>query len=193
MRNRKAVEVLSPFTVAALCVDTKSTGPCFQVMAQMAIDKFPPGPKLDALTAEKVFGWRNVHQHDDRDGFYGKRQDKAGYWRLAKVPQYSTNFLNAYSIEGRMEQLGRLDRYLRQLLGLPTPTIFPPIGLPRTNGAGLRSKLLDSTAKSFRRAEVANNRKSRISLFVCIQTSSLNQICYSSAARMRHWPAFFSP
>lgn len=49
----------------------------------MAIDKILPGPKLDALTAEKVFGWRNVHQHDDRDGFYGKRQDKAGYWRLA--------------------------------------------------------------------------------------------------------------
>jgi hypothetical protein len=69
--------------------------------------KIPPGPKLDALTAEKVFGWKSVHQHDDRDGFYGKRQDKAGYWRLAKVPPYSTNFLNAYSIEGRMEQLGR--------------------------------------------------------------------------------------
>jgi hypothetical protein len=28
----------------------------FQVMAQSAIDKIPPGPKLDALTAEKVFG-----------------------------------------------------------------------------------------------------------------------------------------
>jgi hypothetical protein len=94
-------------------------------MAQMAIDKFPPGPKLDALTAEKVFGWRNVHQHDDRDGFYGKRQDKAGYWRLAKVPQYSTNFLNAYSIEGRMEQLGRLDRYLRQLFRITQANNIP--------------------------------------------------------------------
>ena len=30
----------------------------------MAIDKIPPGPKLDALTAEKVFGGRNVHEHD---------------------------------------------------------------------------------------------------------------------------------
>jgi hypothetical protein len=69
-------------------------------MAQMAIDKIPPGPKLDALTAEKVFGWRSVQQHDDRDGFYGKRQDKADYWRLAKVPQYSTNFLNAYFNRG---------------------------------------------------------------------------------------------
>jgi hypothetical protein len=83
--------------------------------AALVLYKIPPGPKLDALTAEKVFGWKNVHQNDNRDGFYGKRQDKAGYWRLARVPQYSTNFLNAYSIEGRMEQLGRLDRYLRQL------------------------------------------------------------------------------
>jgi hypothetical protein len=35
--------------------------PCFQVTAQSAIDKIPPGPKLDALTAEKIFGWKNVH------------------------------------------------------------------------------------------------------------------------------------
>jgi hypothetical protein len=37
--------------------DTRSTGRYFQVMAQSAIDKIPPRPKLDALTAEKVFGW----------------------------------------------------------------------------------------------------------------------------------------
>jgi len=29
-------------------------------MAQSAVDKIPPGPKLDALTAEKVFGWKNT-------------------------------------------------------------------------------------------------------------------------------------
>jgi hypothetical protein len=84
-------------------------------MAQMAIDKFPPGPKLDALTAEKVFGWRNVHQHNDRGGLYGKRQDKAGHWRLAKVLNYSTNPAHAYSIDERMEQLGRSDRYKPEL------------------------------------------------------------------------------
>jgi hypothetical protein len=27
-----------------------------QVMAQSAVDKIPPGPKLDVLTAEKIFG-----------------------------------------------------------------------------------------------------------------------------------------
>ena len=99
----------------ALRVDTQSTGPYFQVMAQMAIDKIPPGPKLDALTAEKVFGWRSVHHHDDRDGFYGKRWDKLGRWRLAKVPNYSTNPLHAYPIEERMKRLGCSDRYQKEL------------------------------------------------------------------------------
>jgi hypothetical protein len=86
-------------------------------MANKALDNIiPPGPKLDALTAEKVFGWKNVHKHNDRGGgLYGKRQDKAGHWRLAKVPNYSTNPLHAYSIDERMKQLGRLDRYQNEL------------------------------------------------------------------------------
>ena len=82
-------------------------------MAQSAIDKIPPGPKLDELTAEKVFGWKNVHKHEGT--LVGKKQDKAGRWRLAKVPYYSTNPVHAYSIEGRMSQLGRLDRYQKEL------------------------------------------------------------------------------
>jgi hypothetical protein len=84
-------------------------------MAQSAIDKMPAGQKLDAITAEKVFGWKNIHQHTDRGGLYGKRQDKIGHWRLAKVPNYSTNPLHAYSIEDRMKQVGRLDRYQKEL------------------------------------------------------------------------------
>jgi hypothetical protein len=57
-------------------------------MAQSAVDKIPPGPKLDALTAEKVFGWKKVHKHEG--ALVGKKQDKAGRWRLAKVLNYST-------------------------------------------------------------------------------------------------------
>jgi hypothetical protein len=53
-------------------------------MAQSVVDKIPPGPKLDALKAEKVFGWKNVHKHDG--SLVGKKQDKAGRWRLGKVP-----------------------------------------------------------------------------------------------------------
>jgi hypothetical protein len=82
-------------------------------MASKAADKIPPGRKLDALTAEKVFGWKNVHKHED--SLVGKKQDKAGRWRLAKVPSYSTNPLHAYAIEERMKQLGRLDRYQTDL------------------------------------------------------------------------------
>ena len=82
-------------------------------MAQSAVDKIPPGPKLDALTAEKVFGWKNVHKH--KGSLVGKRQDKAGHWRRAKVPNYSTNPLHAYDIEERVKQLGRADRYQNEL------------------------------------------------------------------------------
>jgi hypothetical protein len=78
-------------------------------MTTKPIDNVPPGPDLDALTAEKVFGWKNVHKHDR--ALVGKRQDKAGHWRRAKVPDYSTNPIHAYAIEERMKQLGRLDRY----------------------------------------------------------------------------------
>ncbi len=71
-------------------------------MPQSAVDKIPPGPKLDALTAEKVFGWKNVHKHEG--SLVGKKQDKAGRWRLAKVPQYSTNVGHAYAIEDQMKR-----------------------------------------------------------------------------------------
>ena len=98
-------------------------------MANKALDKISPGPQLDALTAEKVFGWRNVHAHDGE--LYGKRPDKLGRWRSAKIPTYSTEPVHAYSIEERMDQLGRLDRYLRELFkitrtkNIPSQWAFP--------------------------------------------------------------------
>jgi hypothetical protein len=58
-------------------------------MTQIAIDRIPPGPKLDALSAEKVFGWKNVHKHEGT--LVGKKQEKAERCRLAKVPYHSTN------------------------------------------------------------------------------------------------------
>jgi hypothetical protein len=81
-------------------------------MAQTAVDKIPPGAELDALTAEKVFGWKNVHKHEG--WFVGKRQDRAGRWRLTKVPYFSTNPVHACAVEERMKQLGRLDRYQKE-------------------------------------------------------------------------------
>ena len=107
------MESPNPSMVVVPPADTKSTGPSFQVMAQSAVDKIPPGPKMDALTAEKVFGWKDVHKHEGT--LVGKKQDKGGRWRLAKVPYYSTNPVHAYPIEERMKQLGRLDQFQKEL------------------------------------------------------------------------------
>ena len=73
--NRKAKTTCNPYAAVAPSVDTKSTGRSFQAMAQTAIDKIPSGPQLDALTAEKVFGWKNVYKHEG--SLVGKNQDKA--------------------------------------------------------------------------------------------------------------------
>ena len=113
LRNQKAKTALNRSGVIVPNADTKSAGLSFRVMPQSAIDKIPQGPKLDALTAERIFGWKDVHKHEG--ALVGKKQDKAGRWRLAKVPYYSTNPVHAYLIEERMKQLGRLDRYQKEL------------------------------------------------------------------------------
>jgi hypothetical protein len=68
---------------------------------------------LTAVTAEKIFGWKDVHKYGGE--LIGKKQDKAGRWRKAKVPAYATDPIHAYAIEDRMKQLGRWDRYDKEL------------------------------------------------------------------------------
>jgi hypothetical protein len=68
---------------------------------------------LTAVTAEKVFGWKGVHKYGGE--LLGKKQDKAGRWRKAKVPAYASDPVHAYAIEDRMKQLGRWDRYDKEL------------------------------------------------------------------------------
>jgi hypothetical protein len=82
-------------------------------LAEKRLEKIHPGADLDALVAEKVFSWKDVHKHDG--ALVGKKQDKAGRWRQAKVPNYSTNPRDAYVIEERMKQLGRAERYAKEL------------------------------------------------------------------------------
>lgn len=71
------------------------------------------GSDLTAATAEKVFGWKNVHKHDGE--LVGKKQDKLGRWRTAKVPNYANDPVQSYAIDERMKQLGRSERYLTEL------------------------------------------------------------------------------
>jgi hypothetical protein len=82
-------------------------------MAINAPDKLPAGPELEALTAQKVFGWKNVHKNDG--ALVGKKQDKAGRWRSAKVLHYFIDPVHAYVIDERMKQLGRSEQYAKEL------------------------------------------------------------------------------
>jgi hypothetical protein len=95
-------------------------------MAKKAPDKIRTGLDLDALTAQKVFGWKHVHKHEGE--LIGKKQDEAGRWRSAKVPSYSTDPVHAYAIDERMKQLGRSERYLKDFPELQGQRRFQPIG-----------------------------------------------------------------
>jgi hypothetical protein len=52
--------------------------------------KFHPAQKLDILTAEKVFGWNNVHKHDR--ALVGKKQDK----RPSQIRTFGQQALSDY-------------------------------------------------------------------------------------------------
>ena len=93
-------------------------------MAKKTPDKTLSGPQLDILTAQNVFGWKNVHQHNGE--IVGKKQDKAGRWRRARVPNFSTNPILAYAIDDRMKQLGRSERYQKELAKITRAKNLPP-------------------------------------------------------------------
>jgi hypothetical protein len=92
-------------------------------MAKKASDKTPSGPQLDILTAQKVFGWKNVHKHGSE--IIGKKQDKAGRWRSGKVPSYSTDATQAYAIDERMKQLGQSEQYEEELCKITRAADIP--------------------------------------------------------------------
>src|ERR671915_565707 len=50
-----------------------------------------------------------------RGELIGKKQDKLGRWRRARVPSYSSDPVHAYAIDERLKQLGRSERYLKEL------------------------------------------------------------------------------
>jgi hypothetical protein len=82
------------------------------------------GAQLAKATAEKIFGWKNVRKHDGE--LIGKKQDKAGRWRKAKVPDYTNDQRQAYAIDDRMKQLGRWERYNHELSRMTKAKNLPP-------------------------------------------------------------------
>jgi hypothetical protein len=62
---------------------------------KLSIDRLEAGRELDALVAQNVMGWKNVHREDigrggKRDQYRGTKPDKLGRWRSADVRHYST-------------------------------------------------------------------------------------------------------
>jgi hypothetical protein len=92
-------------------------------MVKKTLDKTPIGPQLDILTAQRVFGWKNVRSHDGE--LVGKKPDKLGRWRSAKVPMYSLDPRQAYALDERMKQLGRSKRYEAELSRLTRAKKIP--------------------------------------------------------------------
>jgi Phage ABA sandwich domain len=77
-------------------------------------EKLPSGAELDALVAERVMRWKDVRAMSKSD-YWGKKQDRAGRWRKARVPDYSTDPLLAYEVEERMKELNLRERYEEEL------------------------------------------------------------------------------
>ena len=82
------------------------------------------GEQLTKATAEQVFGWKSVHKYNGE--LIGKKQDKAGRWRKAKVPDYAGDQQQAYAIDERMKELGRFERYLKELSRISKAKNLPP-------------------------------------------------------------------
>ena len=81
------------------------------------------GPELTATIAETVFDWKNVHEHNGE--LIGKKQDKLGRWRTAKVPDYANDPTQAYAIDERMKQLSRWGQYMKELSRLTKTKSLP--------------------------------------------------------------------
>jgi hypothetical protein len=80
-----------------------------------AVDELKPGPDLDALVAEAVMGWRDVRRDSAGSGYRGKRPDKLGRFRSARVPPFSTEPREAAALRPRLEQRGRFGKFLKEL------------------------------------------------------------------------------
>src|SRR5689334_19360438 len=80
--------------------------------------------QLTKAVAEKVFGWKSVRKYLGE--LIGRKQDKAGAWRKAKVPNYAGDQRFAYAIDERMKALKIWDRYSKELTKITAANNLPP-------------------------------------------------------------------
>jgi hypothetical protein len=91
-------------------------------MAKDSNDK--TNEQLTKAIAEKIFEWKSVRKY--QDGMIGRKQDRAGHWRKAKVPNYAGDQRFAYAIDERMKALKMSDRYSKELAKITAAKKLPP-------------------------------------------------------------------
>jgi len=135
-------------------------------------DELKAGPQMDAVVAEAVMGWKDVRRESGGAGYRGKRPDKLGRLRSARVPPYSTEPREAAALAPRLEQLGRFGPFLKELekaahaAGVPSEWA-PPDHLCRAAlkavGARRGAKAPAAARRPARRAEALRQRRKRVS------------------------------
>lgn len=133
-----------------------------------AAEDLKSGPALDALVAEAVMGWKDVRRESGGAGYRGKKPDRLGRFRSARVPPYSTEPREAAALGPRLDALGRGDKFGKELSrfahakGMPAEWA-PPVELCRaalkTVGAAHSGKGFSRPRRPARRAEALRNRK----------------------------------
>jgi hypothetical protein len=78
---------------------------------------------LNAEIAEAVFAWKGVHCHEGR--LIGRKPDRLGRMRTAKVPDYAGDPAAASVIDERMKELGKETPYLKELARLASSEKLP--------------------------------------------------------------------
>ncbi|GEM_PF-802701 len=79
---------------------------------------------LTRAVAERIFAWQAVRKYSGE--LIGRKQDKAGRWRKAKVPDYAGDQRFAYAIDDRMKELKMWNRYVKELTKITSAKELPP-------------------------------------------------------------------
>jgi hypothetical protein len=87
-------------------------------------DKVLSRQRLNKAIAERLFEWQSVHKYQGK--LIGKKRDKAGHWRKSRVPDYSGDPRVTSAIDERMKDLGRLERYSKELERITKADDLPP-------------------------------------------------------------------
>jgi hypothetical protein len=108
----------------------------------------PSSTELNTAVAQRVFDWKQVQSNDGE--LIGKKQDKLGRWRTAKVSDYANDPVQPYAIDERMKQVGCSERYLKELSKITKVNKLPPEWATPEQRSKAAIKVLGSKVKASR-------------------------------------------